>query len=73
LVQQESKTNTIIPRWLRSEKKEKWRYSWKVSTEVGRAISHHKNKQIGAFHLANMNGEEIDHNRNIEALRRCYP
>jgi hypothetical protein len=32
-----------------------------------------KTNKLEAFHLANMNGEEIDHTWNIEALRRYYP
>ena len=32
-----------------------------------------RTNKLGAFHLANMNGEDIDHTWNIEALRRYYP
>jgi hypothetical protein len=32
-----------------------------------------RTNKLGAFHLADMNGEEIDHTWNIEALRRYYP
>ena len=32
-----------------------------------------RTNKLGAFHLANMNGEEIDHTWNFEALRRYYP
>ena len=32
-----------------------------------------RRNKLGAFHLANMNGEEIDHTWYIEALWRYYP
>ena len=32
-----------------------------------------RTNKLGSFHLADMNGKEIDHTQNIEALQRYYP
>ena len=32
-----------------------------------------RTNKLGSFHLADMNGKEIDHTWNIEALQRYYP
>jgi len=70
LVQQESKTKTIIPGNFVLKRKrnedtvqQKWEGPYLIT----------RTNKLGAFHLANMNGEEIDHTWNIEALRRYYP